>query len=62
MKIMEKLEARDWVPRPACFKFMQWVRAADLGDVRRMVKILGDNPTTSMAKAMRCDPVFVPPP
>ena len=55
---MEKIEARDWVPGPAYFEFMQWVRAADLEDVRRVVKILGDHPPISMAKAMRSDPVF----
>ena len=58
MKIMKKMEARDWVPGLAYFKFMRWVRAADLEDVRRMVKILGDHPPISMAKAKRCDPVF----
>ena len=36
MKFMVQIEARDWVPEPAYFKFWQRVRAVDPEDVRQM--------------------------
>ena len=37
---------------------MQRVRAAELEDLRRMEEVLGDHNTISMAKAVSCDPVI----